>query len=82
MGLKVPVPNFEEIKLDSHPVHLSNKACDPRQVILPLMPFLIPLPVLLGAYYLSHRKASAMPVLTFLVWNTQRELPPDAHALT
>jgi hypothetical protein len=49
MGLNVPVPNWEEIKLGSHPVPLSNKACDLRQVILTLMTFLVSLLVLLGS---------------------------------
>jgi hypothetical protein len=49
MGLNVPMPNWEEIKLGSHPVPLSNKACDLRQVILTLMTFLVSLLVLLGS---------------------------------
>jgi hypothetical protein len=47
MGLNVPVPNFEEIKLNSLLVPLSNKACDLR--LLTFMPFLISLLVRLGA---------------------------------
>jgi hypothetical protein len=61
MGLNVPVPNFEEIKLGSLTVSLSNKACDLRQVDFSFMPFLVSLLVRLGA--LIERAQLAMAIL-------------------